>query len=183
MLTRTSTEQPTVHDGFPNTWFWHSRWTKEDLPTPAKKKQNKKGGWTIDSLDGININQFNDSCAQGHTFCQVKQNMCLSVTFSLDVEVTTMNLLLPARQRRCGSLLYNKPPLKKHVCVKYPSFPSKHMHCRISKHIFNELLDVSTWFGKHDSTKCQLFMLISVKLSCLLTRKCTTSVGRAVWIH
>lgn len=63
-------------------------------PCKKKKKKTKKGGWTIDSLDGININQFNDSCAQGHTFCQVKQNTCLSVTFSLDVEFTTMNLLL-----------------------------------------------------------------------------------------
>lgn len=34
--TRTSTEQPTVQDGFPSTWLWHRRCTREDFPTPAK---------------------------------------------------------------------------------------------------------------------------------------------------
>lgn len=40
VLTRTSTEQPTVHDGFPKTWFWHRRWTKDDFPTPGNDKNH-----------------------------------------------------------------------------------------------------------------------------------------------
>lgn len=42
--TRTSTEQPTVQDGFPSTWFWHKRWTSEDFPTPASAQRTRAGG-------------------------------------------------------------------------------------------------------------------------------------------
>lgn len=39
--TRTSTEQPTVQDGFPSTWLWHKRWTSDDFPTPASAQREQ----------------------------------------------------------------------------------------------------------------------------------------------